>query len=354
MKSKHWLALVVILLFFSNQIHAQDRKELIWSGYIDTYFAYDFNEPTDQNRQFSNMVARHNEFNINHAYVLGVFENDLIRSEIGLQIGTYPDFNYAAESSDFYRLIYKAYAGVKLTEGVWLDVGIFPGHTGYESVESLDNEIYTRALSTEYTPYYETGVRLTAELSEKMTLTGVVLNGWQNIAETNSSKAFGMNLNYQLTDQIELNYGNYFGDEGTRLTGSKYRIYNHFYFKHQPNEKFHYMLGFDHGRQEPVFSQTTESFQFITLISQYRFSEKFSMAFRLEHAEDDFQILMPTNSVGGFVGQVYALNLNYHISENAMFRIEGKLYSTENEIFSQGNEIDSGSGLIAGSLALRL
>ncbi|MFT7033634.1 MAG: hypothetical protein ACJA2S_002142 [Cyclobacteriaceae bacterium] len=347
------LSTLLLFLLISNWSLAQERGDFSWSAYLDAYYAYDFNKPSNHDRQYSNMAARHNEFNINHAYLLGVFENEKVRSEIGIQLGTYPDFNYAAEPSDFYRLIYKAYAGVKLGEGVWLDVGVFPGHTGYESVESLDNEIYTRALSTEYTPYYETGARITAELSEKMTLTGVVLNGWQNIGETNKSKAFGMNFNYQLSDAVELNYGNYFGDEGTRFTSSKYRVYNHFYIKHQTSDKFHYMLGFDHATQEPLSSNLTETFYFITIIAQYRFSEKFSVAWRFENADDNSQILISTNTTEGFVGQVYAINFNCHISENAMFRVEGKLYDTEGEIFTEGPEVSENNQLIVGSLAVR-
>ncbi|MDP4680830.1 MAG: porin [Cyclobacteriaceae bacterium] len=298
----------LLLLLCSNWASAQDGSDFSWSAYLDTYFAYDFNKPRSHDRQYSNMAARHNEFNINHAYFLGAFKNEDIRSEIGLQFGTYPDFNYAAEPSDFYRLIYKAYEGVKLGEGVWLDVGMFPGHTGYESVESLNNEIYRRALSTEYTPYYETGARITAELSEKVTLTGVVLNGWQNIGETNKSKALGMNFNYKISDAVELNYGNYFGNEGTRFTRSKYRVYNHFYLKHITSAKFHYMIGFDHGSQEPIASNQTEDFYFITLIAQYYFSPKFSVAGRVEQVDDSEQILISTNVIDGFVGQVYSIN----------------------------------------------
>lgn len=351
MKSK--LSTLLLFLLISNWSLAQEGSNFSWSAYLDTYYAYDFNKPRSHDRQYSNMAARHNEFNINHAYFLGAFENENVRSEIGIQMGTYPDFNYAAEPSDFYRLIYKAYAGVKLGEGVWLDVGMFPGHTGYESVESLNNEIYTRALSTEYTPYYETGARITAELSAKVTLTGVVLNGWQNIGETNKSKAFGMNFNFQLSDAVELNYGNYFGDEGTRFTSSKYRVYNHFYVKHQASEKFHYTLGFDHATQEPISSNQTETFYFVTIIAQYRFSEKFSLAWRFEQADDNAQILISTNTTEGFVGQVYAINFNYHISENAMFRVEGKLYDTDGEIFIEGPEASNSNQLIVGSLAVR-
>ncbi len=353
MKNYKITIITLTLLLHSFFSFSQESKNFSWTGYLDAYYAYDFNKPVSQDRQYSNMAARHNEFNINQAYFLGSFENEKIRSEIGLQIGTYADFNYAAEPSDFYRLIYKAYAGVKLSDGVWLDVGVFPGHTGYESVESLSNEIYTRALSTEYTPYYETGARLTAELSEKITLTGVILNGWQNIGETNKSKAFGMNINFKPSNVIELNYGNYFGDEGTRFTSSKYRVYNHFYFRHQTTEKFHYMVSFDYGTQEPIPSNQTESFYFLTLISQYQVSDKFSVAFRFEQVDDSHQIVIPTNLANGFSGQVYAINFNYHISENAMFRIEGKFYDTKNIIFTEGPENKSGNELIVGSLAVR-
>jgi hypothetical protein len=162
-----------------------------------------------------------------------------------------------------------------------------------------------------------------------------------------------MNFNYQFSDAVELNYGNYFGDEGTRFTSSKYRVYNHFYIKHQTSEKFHYMLGFDHATQEPLSSNLTETFYFLTIIAQYRFSEKFSVAWRFEHADDDSQILISTNTTDGFVGQVYAINFNYHISENAMFRVEGKFYDTEGEIFTEGPEASKSNQLIVGSLAVR-
>ncbi len=355
MKSaKHLLTSFALGLATLTYGQTEDASPLSWSAYFDGYFAYDFNKPRDHNRQYTNMAARHNEFNINHAYFMGSYEGDNLRSEIGLQVGTYADFNYAAEPSEIYKLIYKAYAGVKLAEGVWLDMGVFPGHTGYEAVESLNNEIYTRALTTEYTPYYETGARLTAELSDKVTLTTVVLNGWQNIAETNKSKAFGMNINYKASDKVELNYGNYFGDEGTRFTSSKYRIYNHFYIRHQLTDKWHYMAGIDYATQEPINSNTTESFSFITIITQYRLSEKFSIAARFEEVDDSEQLLINTEETNGFDGQVYTFNLNYHIHANAMFRIEAKHYNTRYDIFTGGPQDASSTSLLAASLAVML
>ena len=220
----------ILLLFIISTVRVhgqQEQNKWNWSAYVDTYYAYDFDKPIDRNRQFSNMAARHNEFNINHAYLLSEYNTENIRATLGLQTGTYADFNYGAEPNELYKMIYQAYAGVKLSDKIWVDAGVFPGHTGYEAVESLYNEIYTRALSTEYTPYYETGVRITIDPSDQWTITGVILNGWQNIAETNDSKAFGVNINFRPNSKLVLNYGNYFGDEGSQFVGSRSVSYTH-------------------------------------------------------------------------------------------------------------------------------
>ena len=37
----------------------------------------------------------------------------------------------------------------------------------------------------ENSPYYETGVRFTYEVGPKLTLTALVLNGWQIVRENN-------------------------------------------------------------------------------------------------------------------------------------------------------------------------
>lgn len=351
---KTLLCISIILFFATSKLSAQeneDKPAMKVSGYLDTYYSYDFNKPNSRNRQFTNMAARHNEFNINHAYILGEYNNDNIRATLGLQTGTYADFNYAAEPSDLAKMIYQAHAGFKIANGIWMDAGVFGGHTGYEAVESINNELYSRALATEYTPYYETGIRITAELSEEVTLTGVILNGWQNITETNDTKAFGMNINYKASDAIEFNYGNYFGDEGDDFLGSRFRNFHHVYIRYQITEKLHSVVSYDFGNQD--LGSGKGNFDFLTFISQYKLSQKFSFAFRYEHVDDEFQILIPTTAGAGFIGDVYTLNLNYHINENAMFRIESRFFDTSNEIFNDGDSAESNNEVISASLAIK-
>ena len=300
------------------------------------------------------MAARHNEFNINHAYLLSEYNTENIRATLGLQTGTYADFNYGAEPNELYKMIYQAYAGVKLSDKIWVDAGVFPGHTGYEAVESLYNEIYTRALSTEYTPYYETGVRITIDPSDQWTITGVILNGWQNIAETNDSKAFGVNINFRPNSKLVLNYGNYFGDEGSQFVGSRYRTFHHAYIKYQFNDAFHAVFSIDRGRQELGIQDEKGTFHFYTFITQYKINDKFSIAARFEDVADEDNLVSSANARPGFSGQVYTINFNYHVTENAMLRLESKLYKGNKLLFFGDGFPEESNELIVASLAVKI
>ncbi len=176
------------------------------TGAVDVYYAYDFNQPIQKDRQYTTQAARHNEFNINWAYIhLNYFDNQ-VRGNLALHTGTYAVFNYADEPNQLLKLVAQANAGVRIAPNVWIDAGVMPSHIGYENTLSAENEIYTRALMAENSPYFSTGVRLSAEINKELAVAVVLLNGWQNITETNSSKSIGLNINYKPSSKIELNY----------------------------------------------------------------------------------------------------------------------------------------------------
>ena len=162
------------------------------SAYLDFYYAYDFYDPAAKQRQYVTQAARHNEFNLNLGFIQTEYASDNLRGNLAIQIGTYPTANYGGEPNAFAQLIQNASVGVRLGEKTWIDAGVMGGHFGYEGLISMDNELYTQALATEYTPYYQTGVQLSSELSDKLNFRAVVINGWQNIYETNNGKSFGI------------------------------------------------------------------------------------------------------------------------------------------------------------------
>ena len=160
-------------------------RPLTYYAYVDGYYGYDFGHANGNERQsFLYSHSRQNEFSVNQA-LLGVrYDDGRVRGTVALHSGSCPAANYANEDPTF-RHVYEAYAGFRPFAKAWLDVGIFSSHIGLESAISKDNWTLTRSLGAENSPYYEAGARFTYEVGPKLTLTGLVLNGWQNIRETN-------------------------------------------------------------------------------------------------------------------------------------------------------------------------
>ena len=165
--------------------------KVTFGAFIDGYYAYDFDRPPSIDRAYTTQPARHNEFNINLADVEAKLDGARVHGRLALQAGTSVQSNYAGEpaigsvsGSSLSRHIQEAFAGYKVASTLWIDGGIFFSHIGNETWISRDNWTYSRSFVADFTPYYETGVRALWQATAALTVTGVVVNGWQNISET--------------------------------------------------------------------------------------------------------------------------------------------------------------------------
>jgi putative OmpL-like beta-barrel porin-2 len=141
---------------------AQDTsRHVTWNAFVDTYYGYDFGRPAGFDRVFTTQAARHDEFNINLAYVAGSLTSERVRGRLALQAGTSVQSNYASEpaigvvsGATLSRHIQEATAGARLAPSLWIDGGVYFSYIGLEGWISRDNPTYTRSLVAEYTPYY--------------------------------------------------------------------------------------------------------------------------------------------------------------------------------------------------------
>lgn len=347
------------ILFFSLILaalttYSQDDSPLSFEVGIDLYYGYDFNEPINRNRQYVTVAARHNEFNLNWGFIKGSYNGERVRSNLALHTGTYPIFNYANEPSDLVKMIAEANAGIRISEGIWLDVGIMPSHIGYENTFSFHNEMYTHSFMAEHTPYFSTGAQLTAALNDQLDLKVVVLNGWQNIIETNNAKSAGIGINYRPVEGLELNYSNYVGNESTVADDPKIRFYNHFYGKYFIRDNWHVVFSMDFGSQELIGSTEKGNVYAFLGITQYNISDKFNVACRLEHFNDSDEILVTTGTPEGFVNTNFGFVFDYVPVPIAKLRLEGRLYAAQDEIYNAGENNSSNTFLLVGSIAVNL
>ena len=321
------------------------------SAYADLFYAYDQAKPNNHQRQYVTQGARHNEFNLNLGFVKAEYTNDAFRSTLALQTGTYPSINYAGEPNAFAQLIQKATIGVALNDKMWIDAGVLGGHFGYEGLLSFDNELYTQALATEYTPYYQTGVQFSGQLSEKLSVRAVVINGWQNIYENNAYKSFGVGADYIINDQMTVSYGNYLGSDpvgGVNRT----RFHQNVYFTYT-KEKYKTALVLDYMLEGlNVDLPTNTNVLFITSIHQYEVAEGWMLAGRYEYVSDPTNVLF-SSPTGTFQTNITTLAVRRYLSDNVIISLENKTYFGNENIWidNNGNSESTNTVITAGITA---
>ncbi len=352
------LALVSVAAYAqdSTKQNAPAANPLAFSGYAEGYYSYDFNQPSNNTKPgFIYNHNRHNEFNVNLAFIRGSYSGDKVRATVAVGVGTYMNANYAGEPGTL-KNIYEADAGVKIgKKNLWFDIGVLPSHIGFESAVSKDCWTLTRSLLAENTPFFEGGVRLNYTSGNgKWFLSGLLLNGWQRITRVdgNSLMSFGTQIQYKPSSAVTLNYSTFIGTDkpdSARLI----RVYHNFYGIFQVNKQFGITAGFDIcTEQKTKGSSAHNNISSPVLIAKYSFNDKFAIAARGEYYSDQNGIFIATGTPNGFKTYGYSLNLDYSPTSNLMFRVEGKTYSSKDEIFTKGNGITKNDSFITTSFAL--
>ena len=337
-----------------------------WSGFIDAFYAFDFNQPEENYRQeFFYNHNRHNEFNINLALVKLNLSHKKYRANLGLQTGTYAMDNYALED-DLLKPINEANIGLSLNnkKTLWLDAGIFASHMGFESAISADNLTLTRSLAAENSPYFLSGAKITWNPSEALLISGTLSNGWQHIKRIrgNSFPGMGTQVMYT-TEEITLNWSTFVCSE-FRDPERKLRYFNNFYAILTPVEKVKVIAGIDLGLQESApKSSTYEMWVVPTIIGSFEISNTWRTSIRAEYFGDKTSVIIPTNSRNGFRTSGFSINLDYIPDPILMARIEMRylkskdniyLKNNDKNVFPTGTRLTDDDLFIVGSLSIKI
>ena len=191
------------------------------SGFADLYYTYDFNKPGRACATVAavavfnclyNFNVAHNAFSLNLAEVAlekkpaedsrGGFRVDLDYGPTTTYVhGTEPGGTAVYQNIQQAYVSYLAPAGA----GLQLDFGKFVTWNGQEVIETKDNWNYSRGLLFAWAiPYYHTGMRAAYAISDKVSVTGFLVNGWNNSAENNTGKTVGAQLMIKPTAALML------------------------------------------------------------------------------------------------------------------------------------------------------
>ncbi|MBK8292893.1 MAG: outer membrane beta-barrel protein [Flammeovirgaceae bacterium] len=153
------------------------------SVFVDVFYAQNFEGSAKGNLYpFLYNYNRNESISLNHGWIGFNAFSQKFRTNVALQAGTYVQDNYASEP-EWAKVIREANLGIALNRQntIWLDVGVFSSHIGFESAGSLENWTLTRSIIAENSPYYLNGVKLAWPLNQSWEFSLLGFNGWQRI-----------------------------------------------------------------------------------------------------------------------------------------------------------------------------
>jgi len=288
------------------------------TGFVDVYYEYNFNKVDPVLRTFD---VQHNAFSLSLAEVAfakGVNTDSRLGFRVDLDFGKTAELVAAYEpvpgDKELYQYIQQAYGSV-LTGKVQWDVGKFVTPIGAEVIESQDNWNYTRGVLFGYAiPFYHLGVRATVPVTDKLSFTGFLLNGWNNASEINGDKTYALNATVKPTGGLTW-YLNYMaGKELPTVDGIKGPTRNLFdtTLSLSVTPKLSLMGNFDYGKEGEV------KWWGFAAYTKLQASERWALAGRYEYLDD---------TEGGFMllgtkGQTVTLTSDHSIAGSLRARLE--------------------------------
>ncbi|SFM34710.1 porin [Nitrosomonas communis] len=238
--------------------------------------------------------------------------------------------------------MYEGNAGVKLSgeKNLWLDVGVFPSHIGFESAVGKDNWTLTRSLGADNTPYFESGTKISyASKNDKWFLSSLVLNGWQHIkpVEGNTLPSFGTQITYKSSPSVTLNSSTFIGSDKPD-SDRRMRYFHNFYAIFKLNNKLSTTIGFDIGVEQKNKDSSNMNIWFNpTTILRYTPTTKTAVAIRAEYYQDKHGVIIATDTPNGFKTWGFSANFDYSITNFLLWRIEARTLKSKDDIFIANN-----------------
>jgi hypothetical protein len=306
---------------------APEPPKIEFTGFVDTYYQYNSNGVDPLLRSFD---VQHNAFSLSLAeiaFAKGVAADSRVGFRVDLDFGKTADLVAAYEPEESGKEIYKhieqAYLSVLAGSKLQLDVGKFVTPMGAEVIESQDNWNYSRSILFGYAiPFYHVGVRASLPVNDKVSLSGYLLNGWNNSSENNSGKTVAAGLTLKPTAKITWVSTFMYGPEAAGSNDPKRSLFDST-LTLALSSKFSLMANVDYGTE----GDTT--WWGVAAYAKVSPSPKWSVVGRYEYIDDTEGGFM---TIGG-KAQSFTLTSDHLVAGALKTRLEYRYDSTDDPFF---------------------
>jgi hypothetical protein len=212
------LAAALSALLLASEVMAQDQPAppaWQYGGFLDVAYLNSFNDPSNHLFRNRGTTPRVDELDVNMAAAMlkkAASDESPFGVELTVQAGqdsklfgfssTAPNIGGADTLRHLgpVNVSYRAPVG----KGLTIQGGIFSSLIGYDSLYAKDNFNYTRPWGADYTPYLMMGVNASYPITERLTGTFGVINGYWHLAHANDAPSVTGQLAYKASDRVTL------------------------------------------------------------------------------------------------------------------------------------------------------
>ena len=273
------------------------------SGFVDTYYNYNSNQPSSRTNGFRSFDVASNQFALNLVELVVDKTPDPANSRTGYHIALgFGQAINAVNGSDpgglgFDQYLKEAYFSylAPVGKGLQIDAGKFVTPHGAEVIETKDDWNYSRDLLFSYAiPYFHYGLRAKYAFNDKYSVTGFVVNGWNNIVENNTGKTYGASFGWNPTKKVGFIQNYMAGPEQTN-DNSNWRQLWDTVITYSPTSKLSFTVNGDYGRGDHPILATSPTLIFgpkpvfwtgVAAYVKYALNDKYTVVSRYEYYDD--------------------------------------------------------------------
>ncbi len=311
------------------------------SGFVDMYYDYNFNQPASRANTLRSFDIDSNQFALNMVELVLDKAPDAQASRTGYHVALgYGQAMNAVNGSDpgglgFDQYLKEAYFSylAPMGKGLQFDFGKFVTPNGAEVIETKDNWNYSRGLLFSYAiPYYHFGLRTKYAFNDKYSLTGYLVNGWNNVVDNNTGKTYGLSFGWNPNKKWGFTENFMAGPEQAN-NNSNWRQLWDTVATYTPNGKLSLMANYDYARGDRVKGIINPVYwSGIAGYIRYTLNSKYNVAARYEYYDDHDGF---TTGTAGHIHE-FTGTLQRTIAGHFLTNLELRRDFSNNPIFTKG------------------
>ncbi|MFZ3212334.1 MAG: porin, partial [Terriglobales bacterium] len=332
------------------------------TGLVDGYYGYNFNHPTDGFTALSTVPGNFTSLQLftprNNQFALNLIELGLVKTpDADNRLGYKVIFGFgdamqqvnviSGGDTTFLQYLKEAYFSylAPVGKGLQIDVGKFVTPMGAEVIEGNANWNYSRGLLFYYAiPYYHYGARAQYTFNPKFSLTGFLVNGWNDVVHDtstgyfNSGKTGGLSLAWTATKKLTVTETWLGGPGATQFDGSHWRNVFDTVIAYNLNSKWSFQLWGDYGRVEQTSPIQPFDWWGAAGYVKYQFNPKYAFATRYEYYNDPQGYttgIVDANGVGPHIEE-FTATFERRFATHLITRLEYRHDASNQSFFPEG------------------